>query len=429
MCKKMCKNITLDDVKNSAFLADQAYKNFANGDKVTNPATGSSFEVVEQTNEDGGGFSGTLFKNTETNEYVIAFRGTELSDQKVDYVDIADDVIMLAANTGLLGDVTNKQFSQAFDFTNKQIAKILAKDPNAKISLTGHSLGGSLAQAVGAKSKLQTTTFNAYGIKGYAKNILSEDEINSAKDNVTNIYDSRDPISNGDLFGGEHVGRSIALDTGDNAISDSAGSPSLAAGSPGLAAGSGAGSAGLAESLAKEANKSKEGFNKLIEEANKLFDNLKEKHPIEKLIPELDKPSLNIDLCDPIALDLNNNGKIDTLTLENGVFFDHNGDEIAFKSSWISGGDGILARDINGDKEINSGAELFGNFTKLKNGELAKNGAEALKDLDDNNDGIFDSNDKAFNEILVWQDFNSNGKAESGELKSLSEHGIKSINL
>ncbi|MCI6694242.1 MAG: polymorphic toxin type 44 domain-containing protein, partial [Campylobacter sp.] len=135
------------------------------------------------------------------------------------------------------------------------------------------------------------------------------------------------------------------------------------------------------------------------------------------------------DLYDPIALDLNNNGKIDTLSLENGVFFDHNGDDIAFKSSWISGGDGILARDINGDKEINSGAELFGNFTRLKNGELAKNGAEALKDLDDNNDGIFDSNDKAFNEILVWQDFNSNGKAESGELKSLSEHGIKSINL
>ena len=137
----------------------------------------------------------------------------------------------------------------------------------------------------------------------------------------------------------------------------------------------------------------------------------------------------NIRLYDPIALDLNNNGKIDTLSLENGVFFDHNGDEIAFKSSWISGDDGILARDINGDKEINSGAELFGNFTQLKNGELAKNGFEALKDLDSDDNGVFDESDKAFNEILVWQDYNSNGKAENGELKSLSEHGIKSINL
>ena len=139
--------------------------------------------------------------------------------------------------------------------------------------------------------------------------------------------------------------------------------------------------------------------------------------------------TLNVALYDPIALDLNNNGKIDTLSLENGVFFDHNGDEIAFKSSWISAEDGVLARDINGDKEINSGAELFGNFTQLKNGELAKNGVEALKDLDSDDNGVFDESDKAFNEILVWQDINSNGKAESGELKSLSEHGIKSINL
>ena len=93
MCKKMCKNITLNDVKDSAFLANEAYNNFANGDKVTNPATGSSFEVVEQKNEytafgKGFGFSGTVFKNTETNEYVIAFRGTSISVPR-DFIDNA----------------------------------------------------------------------------------------------------------------------------------------------------------------------------------------------------------------------------------------------------------------------------------------------------------------------------------------------------
>lgn len=159
---------------------------------------------------------------------------------------------------------------------------------------------------------------------------------------------------------------------------------------------------------------------------NNFTDNLEKSQPSGH---SLGGATINISIYDPIALDLNNNGKIDTLSLENGVFFDHNGDEIAFKSSWISGDDGILARDINGDKEINSGAELFGNFTQLKNGELAKNGFEALKDLDSDDNGVFDESDKAFNEILVWQDINSNGKAESGELKSLSEHGIKSINL
>ena len=77
----MHKNITLNEARDKAFLAKQSFESFSNGREVTNPATGSSFEVVEQTNEDGGDFSGTLFKNTETNEYVIAFRGTEFPDE------------------------------------------------------------------------------------------------------------------------------------------------------------------------------------------------------------------------------------------------------------------------------------------------------------------------------------------------------------
>lgn len=50
---------------------------------------------------------------------------------------------MGATSTGLLGDVTNKQFSQAF--ASEQIARIQAQNPDAKISITGHSLGGALA--------------------------------------------------------------------------------------------------------------------------------------------------------------------------------------------------------------------------------------------------------------------------------------------
>ena len=157
------QNISLNEVKNSAFLANASYGNVGGGKKddlpnlgetITNPATNSSFEVVEQKNEytafgKGIGFSATVFKNTETNEYVIAFRGTN------DGEDILDNLIMGATSTGLLGDVTNKQFKEAFAFASKQIAEILAKDPDAKISAAEHSLGGALAQIIGAKPKLQ----------------------------------------------------------------------------------------------------------------------------------------------------------------------------------------------------------------------------------------------------------------------------------
>ena len=142
----------------------------------------------------------------------------------------------------------------------------------------------------------------------------------------------------------------------------------------------------------------------------------------------------NISLYDPIALDLNNNGKIDTLSLENGVFFDHNGDKIAFKSSWVNSSDGILARDIDGDGAITSGAELFGNKSKSNNhysytNPNAKDGFEALKEPDSNNDGIISNLDENFDKLQIWQDSNSNGVSETNELKSLSELGIESLNL
>ena len=64
MCKKMCKNITLNDVKDSAFLAKQSYENFPNSSKetITNLDTNSSFEVIAQI-ESANGFSTTVFRN------------------------------------------------------------------------------------------------------------------------------------------------------------------------------------------------------------------------------------------------------------------------------------------------------------------------------------------------------------------------------
>ena len=43
--------------------------------------------------------------------------------------------------------------------------KVAAEYPNAHIVLTGHSLGGSLAQIVGAIRGAEAVTFNAYGTR------------------------------------------------------------------------------------------------------------------------------------------------------------------------------------------------------------------------------------------------------------------------
>ena len=119
----------------------------------------------------------------------------------------------------------------------------------------------------------------------------------------------------------------------------------------------------------------------------------------------------------PLAIDLDGDG-VETVSVDNGVYFDHDGNGFAEKTGWIGSDDALLVRDINENGQIDNGSELFGNQTILSNGEKAANGFEALADLDSNRDGVFDGDDEAFGEIKVWQDFNQNGVVDDGELKA-----------
>jgi hypothetical protein len=115
--------------------------------------------------------------------------------------------------------------------------------------------------------------------------------------------------------------------------------------------------------------------------------------------------------------------------LQNGVYFDHNGDGFRTKSGWVAPNTALLARGVTEGSRVISGNNLFGDNTIMKNGQRAANGFEALKDLDSNNDGIFDANDEAWDELYLWFDLNSNGRADAGELIPLRDSGIVSINL
>lgn len=128
----------------------------------------------------------------------------------------------------------------------------------------------------------------------------------------------------------------------------------------------------------------------------------------------------------PIILDLDGDG-VETISLSKGVYFDHDANTFAEKTGWVSADDGLLVLDINQDGQIDSGRELFGNNTYLKDGTLAKNGYLALQELDDDHNGIIDSADAIWQQLNVWQDKNSNGKVDSGELLSLDSLKISSI--
>lgn len=131
---------------------------------------------------------------------------------------------------------------------------------------------------------------------------------------------------------------------------------------------------------------------------------------------------------DPLILDLDGDG-IFTKTRESGVYFDFDGDGFKEKTAWVDDGDGMLVYDRNGNGVIDNGGELFGDKTILSNGRLAKNGFEALAELDSNGDGIINNEDEVFNQLKVWIDKNSDGISQTDELFTLDELGIESISL
>ncbi|MDA7746284.1 hypothetical protein N8878_03005 [Psychromonas sp.] len=128
----------------------------------------------------------------------------------------------------------------------------------------------------------------------------------------------------------------------------------------------------------------------------------------------------------PIILDLDGDG-IETTPLN--TFFDHDADGFQEKTGWVGADDGLLVMDLNGDGEISNGSELFGSNTVLESGELADDGYQALDDLDSNEDGIISAEDDAWQELKVWQDLDGNASVDEGELKTLDEWGIESLNI
>ncbi len=132
------------------------------------------------------------------------------------------------------------------------------------------------------------------------------------------------------------------------------------------------------------------------------------------------------DRTSPIVIDLDGDG-VETIALENGRYFDHDANGMLERTAWASSDDGFLVRDIDENGTIDSGREMFGNQTMLAIGQLAANGFEALRELDDNQDGLIDHNDAVFAELRIWRDLNGNGITDHGELQTLAQSGLRAI--
>lgn len=95
------------------------------------------------------------------------------------------------------------------------------------------------------------------------------------------------------------------------------------------------------------------------------------------------------------------------------------GDPVAM--DWPSPATPWIARDLDGDGVITHGGELFGSRTELADGSLARHGFAALAPLDTDGNGQLDAADPAFAQLVLWADFDRDGRGAGAELRPLAE--------
>lgn len=128
---------------------------------------------IATRSDDDTGYFGAAYFNARTKEVILVNRGTELTDAR----DLASDAQMLL-------DQVPDQFNSADSVYSDVRSLIINRTEfqGATLSITGHSLGGSLTQLLIAThagevingSGISGQTFNALGVNG----LLNNPEVN-----------------------------------------------------------------------------------------------------------------------------------------------------------------------------------------------------------------------------------------------------------
>ena len=148
---------------------------------------------------------------------------------------------------------------------------------------------------------------------------------------------------------------------------------------------------------------------------------------LETLLARQERQALNDSgTVTPIVLDLNGDGELALTHLStSGVEIDVNNDGQRDAIGWVGAVDGLLGLDRNGDGTITAVEEI--SFVEDLAG--AQTDLEGLAAFDTDGSGFLDAGDARFADFRVWQDANQDGISQAGELRSLEEAGLLSINL
>ena len=133
---------------------------------------------------------------------------------------------------------------------------------------------------------------------------------------------------------------------------------------------------------------------------------------------------------DPILIDLDQDG-LEFLSARQGPStLDVNGDGVKDKMAWAGAKEAMLVYDYNQDGQVTQFDELsFGSHLKDPNPDLPDLQALARVEFDSNQDGVFDAKDAKWSLFRLWQDKDSDGVVDAGEMQTLAQAGVQSLQL
>ena len=141
-----------------------------------------------------------------------------------------------------------------------------------------------------------------------------------------------------------------------------------------------------------------------------------------------DKDDVHIEYVDsdaPIAVDLDGDG-VEYINIDSGVVFTDQATGESVSTAWVAPDDGMLVIDANNSGTVDETREYV--FTEWS--ETAETDLQAVAEVfDTNQDGVLDAQDEQWDQFAIWQDADSDGVTDEGELVPLSELGIESISL
>ncbi|WP_115561160.1 XVIPCD domain-containing protein [Xanthomonas arboricola] len=169
-----------------AGLSDDVYKDRAVGRRAPGQeeivvVEGQRYAVLEHVNNKSTGYQGTIYRREGSGEIVVAHRGTE---------GVANDILTDAT---MVTSRTNPQAADALALTKHALdyAEVAGQRSGhaPEVTVTGHSLGGALAQISAHHYDLKGETFNSYGAASLSYRIPE------GGNSVVNHVMASDPVS------------------------------------------------------------------------------------------------------------------------------------------------------------------------------------------------------------------------------------------